>query len=438
MVVEINEQTLQSIKNPALKQYAQIYTGIYRQFFAQLKANGIEVAEEPVDCTGKLDSLQAKGAIFGNDGKSIHINWLSPACEACRKGVGSISLYLSLKCLRSCYYCFNPNQEDYERFSHNRRDCIREIEYFIKRGQKLSFVALTGGEPLLHKPEMIEFFQYVKAKLPNTHTRLYTAGDLLDETTLAALQQAGLTEIRFSIKLEDSRETQQAILAKIGLAKQYIPEVMVEMPVIPGTFAQMTELLRQLDELKISGINLLEFCFPYHNLEEFRKRRFRVKNPPYAVLYDYWYAGGLPVAQSETECLALLDFAITEGLQMGVHYCSLENKHTGQIYQQNCGQSLSDLAYLSPRDYFLKTAKVFGKEVAVVLAAFKRKKITQFDYNRDYNFLEFRVQDIVHLAKLGLEIGISTQIIEQRDDGKYLRELKLELADADKFDINLV
>ena len=75
---------------------------------------------------------------------------------------------------------------------------------------------------------------------------------------------------------------------------------------------------------------LLEFCYPYFNSEVFVERNFKVKKQPFRVLYNYWYAGGLPVSQSELDCLKLVEFALDEGLTMGVHYCSLENKQTAQ------------------------------------------------------------------------------------------------------------
>lgn len=439
MLIKINEQTLALIKNEVFRQYAQIYVNIYKRFLTQLKNKGIEVdGESAIGTSEKLCALQGKGAVFGNEGRSLHINWLSPACKACRKGVGSITFYISLLCHRSCYYCFNPNQENYEYFSQNRRNCIAELDCMNKKGQKISHLALTGGEPLLHKQEAIEFFQYAQEKFRRAHTRLYTAGDLLDEKTLQALHKAGLEEIRFSIKLEDSQDAQQSIYNKMMLAKQYIPDVMVEMPVIPGTLEQMKDLLRRLDHMKIAGINLLEFCFPYHNTGEFKRRSLLVKNPPYEVLYDYWYAGGLPIARSEEACLELVDFALEERLRIGVHYCSLENKHTGQVYQQNSNQSVSALAYLSPRDYFYKTAKVFGPDIPTAQAAFKKRKVYLYKYNKDYNFLEFHVKEVHQLKHLNLEIGISSQIMEQREAGNYLRELKIDLVDADKFDIRLV
>lgn len=33
----------------------------------------------------------------------------------------------------------------------------------------------------------------------------------------------------------------------------------------------------------------------------------------------------------------MLQYASEQSLKLGVHYCSLENKHTGQLYQQNKG-----------------------------------------------------------------------------------------------------
>ena len=110
---------------------------------------------------------------------------------------------------------------------------------------------------------------------------------------------------------------------------------MVEMPVIPGTLSEMQELLVRLDDMGVRGVNLLEFCFPLCNAEAFRDRGFELRKHPFNYLYDYWYGGGVPVAGSEAEALELLAFAEREGLRLGIHYCSSDNKNTGQIYQQN-------------------------------------------------------------------------------------------------------
>lgn len=433
---ELRNNSLQSIKNPALQKYAYIYSDVYDHYLEQIQAEGLQLdLSLEKECAAILGRLRPRGVTFRNEGKSLSLNWISSACEACRKGVGSVTFFISLMCHRNCYYCFNPNQEDYAYYSKNKRDCRGELEQLAKSGQKISYIGLTGGEPLLHRQETVDFFSSAKEKFRRSHTRLYTSGDLLDKEILQQLREAGLDEVRFSVKLEDDPALRQKVYDRMALAKEYIQDVVVEMPVIPGTLHEMKELLLILNTLGIKGINLLEFCFPFHNAENFQRRSFKVKNPPFLTLYDYWYAGGLPVSRSELEGLELLEFALDQELRIGIHYCSLENKHTGQVYQQNLKLKNSGLTFLSPRDYFLKTAKVFGEDIPPVLKRFKKKGVTHFQINQEHQFLEFHVKEVKTLKGLDLEVGISSSILEERQDGAYLRELKIDLIHPDTFDI---
>lgn len=428
--------SLKGVKNPVLKKYAGIYDDIYLSYLEQIQAQGLTLDRNlDGERNTLITKLYSKGVSFRNGGKSLYLNWLSSACEACRQGVGSVTFFLSLMCHRRCYYCFNPNQEGYAYFRRHLRDCRAELDQLAKSGQKVSYIALTGGEPLLHRRETVGFFSLANEKFPHAHTRLYTSGDLLDVELLQQLQKAGLTEIRFSVKLEDDTHTRQKVYERMALAQEYIRDVLVEMPVIPGTFEDMKELLLTLNIMGIKGINLLDFCFPFHNRESFQKRNFKIKNPPYLTLYDYWYAGGLPVSKSELECLELLDFALAEQLRIGILYCSLENKHTGQVYQQNLKHPKSDLLYFSPQDYFLKTAKVFGDDIPLVLRRFKQKNVLNYNHNKEYQFLEFHVKNIRHLKDLELEVGISSAILEERSDGVFLRELKVDVIEPAAFSL---
>ena len=109
----------------------------------------------------------------------------------------------------------------------------------------------------------------------------------------------------------------------------------VEMPVVPAELERMKLLLRQLDDLGVRGINLLELCYPHRNWGDFARRGLALKNPPFEVLYDYGYAGGMAVAGSEEACLELVLFALDEGLSLGVHCCTLDNKNRDQMLQRN-------------------------------------------------------------------------------------------------------
>ncbi|HWQ41740.1 MAG TPA: radical SAM protein [Desulfosporosinus sp.] len=436
MLSNLSSERLATVKNPQLKDYGQIYLKINDSFKNWVNQTGLSLDQDLTSETETLlERLRTKGAFFRNEGKSIYVNQISPACVSCQKGVGSVTLFLSLMCHRDCYFCFNKNQDNYEQFSKHTRNYRDELDSLHQSGGKLVHLGLTGGEPLLHKSETVDFFRHARSKFPHVYTRLYTSGDLLDEAVLKALQETHLDEIRFSIKIDDPKDLQVSVLAKMSLAKAYIPTVMVEMPVIPGTLEAMKGLLLTLDTLGIFGINFLEFCFPLHNAAIFKEKGFKVKNPPYRVLYDYWYAGGLPISHSELECLHLLEFIIDHKLNLGVQYCSLENKHTAQIYQQNYGKQVVKTQYFSSKDYFYKSAKVFGADIPKVLGVFKKHRYTNYLVNDDYQFIEFHVEKVKALAKLDIEVGISYNVMEKRDDGSYLRELRLDVTTPKKFDL---
>ena len=428
MILDVTEATLPEIKNPVFREYAGKYVTIYQDFMTHIKQYGLGVEGE--DTTGwvaqKVEEIRHKGPVVRNEDKSIYINRISPSCLACQTGIGSSTYFISLKCHRDCFYCFNPNQQDYDYNNEHTRDTITELDALHASRPQTRHLALTGGEPLLYKEETYQYFEHAKQIFPKAHTRLYTSGDHIDRETLASLNKTGLLEIRFSIRMHDLASGHRQTFDKIALAKEYIPNVMVEMPVLPGTLPEMKEVLLELDRLGIFGINLLEFCFPLNNPEIFQKRDYKIKARPFRVLYDYWYAGGLPIAGSEIVCLELIDFAFASGLKLGVHYCSLENKHTGQIYQQNTGHHLPKRMYFSQRDYFLKTAKVFGEDVPVVKNIFDKSGYLDYQVDSSNNMLEFHLSQIRNLKKLDLEIGISSNVIEMRENEKVLRELKVD------------
>lgn len=437
MIIGIDQDTLTTIKNSALAAYAGLYVKISADFMSQIQQTGIEI--DPHDygpeTAERFSRLKQAGVIFRNDDKSLYVNRISPACVACQTGVGSATYFVSLKCHRECYYCFNPNQENYDYYRQHTRDLVQELNQVSAARQKVKHLALTGGEPLLHKDEAVAFFTTADQKFPAAYKRLYTCGDYVDKAILARLKQAGLDEIRFSIRMHDLEKGHRHVFDRIALAKAFIPHVMVEMPVPPDTFDIMCEVLLELERLQLDSINLLELCYPLVDAQPFKARGFQLKRRPYRVFYNYWYAGALPIARSELVCLDLLDFALKQRFTMGVHYCSLENKHTGQLYQQNFGKRLPETHYLSQKDYLLKSAKVFGDAIPPVLAAFKRQKYDRYTHNARHDCVEFHVGKIRTLTDLDIEIGISSSVFEQRDDGQYLRELQVDLTTPATFDL---
>jgi uncharacterized protein len=429
MIRDVTQSTLNEIRNSLLREYAGIYVQIYQDFMDHVRSMGIEI--ESVDRSAsvmpKMAELKKHGALVRNDAKSVVLNRISPSCVACQTGAGSSTFFVSLKCHRDCFYCFNPNQENYEYYRDHLRDTLAELDEMRQTNPRMGHLALTGGEPLLHKEETVRFFAHARELYPKAHTRLYTSGDHIDREILEALKNAGLNEIRFSIRMHDLAKGHRHTYDRIALAREYIPNVMVEMPVLPDTFDEMKDVLLELDSLGIFGINLLEFCFPLNNVDEYRARGYKIKVRPFRVLYNYWYAGGLPIAGSETVCLDLIEFALQAGLKLGVHYCSLENKHTGQMYRQNSGHHLPRRIYFSQSDYFLKTAKVFGEDIPAVKEVLDKAGYRDYVISDQQSSLEFHVNQISKLKKLDIEIGVSSQVIETRENEPFLRELKVDV-----------
>lgn len=334
------------------------------------------------------DSLAARGARLRNDGKSLGFGDLSPACIRCRTGIRSVSSFLSLACGRDCWFCFNPNQHDYDRYRNALRDWRSQLDGYDAELGGLDFIALTGGEPLLHPQEALEFIRYGRALAPESHIRLYTSGAGADAALMEQLAQAGLDEVRFSVKLDDDLQQREA-LALMEAAVRCIPSVMVEMPVIPGTRDAMAALLQKLDDIGIFGINLLELCFPLHNAAAFRERGLKLKRHPYRVPYSYGYAGALPVAGSEELALELMEDAIARGTGLSLHWCSLENKNTAQIHSQNGGGETAIPPYsFSERSFFYEMVRAFGDDALFCLSRLEAAGIA-FEYSEEAAMVAF-------------------------------------------------
>lgn len=415
-----------------VREYAKAFNQVERDYEEAVAAFGVpfEVSES-CSRARRAQVARACGCHCENGDGSLWRGWISPACLACRTGERTATFFIDLRCTRHCYFCFNPNQDHYEYFLSHRRDIVAELEAAHDAGAQFDCLAITGGEPLLHKEQVVAFIERARELYPAAHVRLYTCGDLLDDACLGQLAQAGLDEIRFSVKPEDIASADAPVLERMAAAVSSLPHVMVEMPVIPGTLATMKPLLSRLDAMDVRGINLLEFCFPLCNAEEFRGRGFELRKHPFNYLYDYWYGGGVPVAGSEAEALALLEFADEQQLELGVHYCSSDNKNTGQIFQQNKAfledadlQAAYPWLSLDEGDKLLKCAKAFGKDAKTVRAWVRACRVPQ-DWDAQVPSIAIPLDRLGEARRACPKVVFaeSANVFEDREGQPYLREL---------------
>ena len=422
------------MENAALEEALASFDNVEKAYVSALEKKGLVFAERGSHEQRVRElhgQLKERGAEFRNAGASIRTGWLSKACVECTGVNGSETFSTTFKCHRDCYFCFNYNLGDYEKYV--REGCPWEQELqaaYEASGGSMAVLGLTGGEPLLNLDDSLRFLKRAGELFPQAHKRMYTSGDLLTEEGARQLAQAGLTEMRFSIKQDDPHDRRELVLAKMKMAAQIIPDVVVEMPIIPGTEARMKELLASFEEIGIRGINMLEFCFPFHSWDEFARRGLVVRNPPFDVMYDYGYSGGLPIAGSEQLALSLMIWAHDQGFSFGMHYCSLDNKHRSEMRQRN-----ERAAHVHPcftfdkGDFFLKTAKVFGpdREVARPVLAIAGCD-TMVDSDEE-DSTTFPLRYLEFLRGVNVTPAVAYAVLESDENGSYIQELDLRVAE---------
>ena len=433
----LNEGHLKCASSEAYQAYLKHFLKESKNFEKVQGSFGVPIDTDPL-ADAKTNALRSQllalGARSRNDGKSLVWGPLSPACARCRTGVKSVSEFISLACTRSCWFCFNKNQHDFKDYRSAKKDWKKELAAYHQAMESLDFVALTGGEPLLYPQDTLEFFRTAKSMDPGVHGRLYTSGDGLTPALMKQLAEAGLTEIRFSVKLDDPAASQEQTLSLIEQATGIIPTVMVEMPVVPGTHDQMIVLLQRLEACGAFGINLLELCFPLHNAAAYKARGFKLKAHPYRVLYDYGYAGALPVAGSEELALRLMLEEATRGTTLGLHYCSLENKNTAQMFNQNQGGKRTIPLYaFSHRSFFYETVRAFGLDAFVMADALEAAGCAHA-LDQDGAMVQFSPADIAAVLPCAenVTLFLASATIEHDENGAArFREVDLRVIEPE-------
>lgn len=415
--------------NELLKRAIDEHRATRDRYIQALEGKGIAFADEGENdraIASLRERLAQAGAQFLNAGASILWGWQSKACVECTGTGGSETFSTTFKCHRDCYFCFNYNVADYERFVAEGCPWQEGLADTRRRCESLAAIGLTGGEPLLLLDQSLEFLKEAREAYPEAHLRMYTSGDLLTEKAAEALRDAGLYEIRFSVKQDDTPEMQQRVLRAMALAKRYIPSVMVEMPIIPGTEESMKELFDAWAQIGIDGVNLLEFCFPFHSWEEFAARGFSIRNPPFDVMYDYGYSGGLPVAGSEELALSLMLYGIETQVPFGMHYCSLDNKHRSEMRQRNeRGANLHPCYSFDEGDFFLKCGKVFGDDIDPAFDALRAAGCESFLDLEEEGSLCFPLAYLDALHDVAVSPAVSFNVLEQDEAGLALQEVDL-------------
>ncbi len=235
---------------------------------------------------------------------------LCKGCEQCVKGQKSV-LFVTGLCSENCWYCsLSDAKKNKDLMWINERpfkkdeDLIEEIKLCDSRG-----CSFTGGDPLLVLERTLKYIKLLKKEFGERfHIHLYTPLKLVDEDKLKRLYEAGLDEIRFHPKLDESFD-------KILLGKKFSWKVGVEIPAIPGKEKETRELIEFLVQNKIDFLNINELEFSDSNCNKISEKGFEPKSE-----LSYGVKG------SEDMALRLL-----KDCSMNIHYCTSTLKDKVQL-----------------------------------------------------------------------------------------------------------
>jgi pyruvate formate-lyase activating enzyme-like uncharacterized protein len=192
--------------------------------------------------------------IIHDSHQAISTGPLVPGCQICTH-MTHMAFQLGFRCNARCPFCFlhtyqadTPDEDE----EYHRKALLKE---FRQRRDELEGVSLTGGEPLLHLPELEACVTEMRKQKPELHFWLYTNGILADRKHLDVLQNLGIREIRFNLAATNYSEE---ILEKIEGARKMFEYVVVEVPSYPKQQDALMGCLEVLNRIGINQLNLQE------------------------------------------------------------------------------------------------------------------------------------------------------------------------------------
>ena len=252
-------------------------------------------------------------AQFGCCDTKVDCRRLSPGCRTCADG-GWSCLFINGRCNASCFYC--PASQDETDGPQSNGIPFRTPEDYAEYVALFGFtgVSISGGEPLLTLDRTLAYLAAVRKRCGDAvHLWMYTNGTLLTREIAGELRDAGLDEIRFDIGATNYD------LTKLRLATGIIPTVTVEIPTVPEEEGLMRAKLVEMADAGVLHLNLHQMRLTPHNFRHLAGRD-----------YTFMHGEKVTVLESELTALRLVRYALEQGIDLPVNYCSFPYKRRFQ------------------------------------------------------------------------------------------------------------
>ncbi|PKN75747.1 MAG: hypothetical protein CVU52_05875 [Deltaproteobacteria bacterium HGW-Deltaproteobacteria-10] len=265
--------------------------------------------------------------------------------------------YITGRCNLNCDYCWQ--RETPESISENTKTGRNELSgdewiKIIKSVPKLSFVGLTGGEPLIH-PEFKKIIEYMGGRLPYT---VNTNGVLLNEDILTKLIKYKATNLSISLDgFSDVHDLSRKrpglfdhIVEAIGRLNTLKKKMHSAKPSLTIKTVLLDSLLERLDEfygfcdkvLKADCLNISVMKTTAHAQYDFRTYEGlkEIRNIGTPECYKYSYSDKIPEALNN-----LLEISKRKKCKVLI-YPRMHDKHSLELLFKADGKGIFDSCYI--------------------------------------------------------------------------------------------
>ncbi|PIZ62005.1 hypothetical protein COY16_05475 [Candidatus Roizmanbacteria bacterium CG_4_10_14_0_2_um_filter_39_13] len=256
-----------------------------------------------------LDALKNKVDHWQNNRIKMHVKSLSPACRSCYRG-SSIDININHICSRKCFYCPVPVLHNWKPYVALEGVKVDKIENLVDLLRKFNIkvVSFSGGDPLLTFDLLEKYIRAIRQEFHSSiYTMVYTNADLLTEKRAQFFGEIGLDEIRINLSGRNFD------MMPLKLAKKYIKRVTISSPVVPEEKEKMIDAFKEIDELGIDHINLIELMAAEYNLKNLKERKYIMKN-------------NTAILDSEVTFYEILHHALKKKTKTPIHFCTADYK----------------------------------------------------------------------------------------------------------------
>ncbi len=249
-----------------------------------------------------------------------YLGSLSEGCRRCLSGE-KLVVFVTGECPLDCYYCPISQERRGSRQIFANERAITESHEILEEAKLSSATgaSITGGEPLSVLSRTTQTIHLLKKTFgSNFHIHLYTGVTSLPVSSITALRNAGLDELRLhnvlAFSLSDLKQIQNTGMIVGG-----------EIPVIPGTERQIQKIIHHLDRYSKNTASSTLFL-NMNELEASETNYRSLKKQGFDILPNSLSS----IKGSSTLASHILDWAATHS-KLNVHYCPASSKDTVQL-----------------------------------------------------------------------------------------------------------